>query len=408
MKLRSAVRLLAALGLACALFAPRAAHAEDDATTEMARQRFREGVGYYDQRQYEKARLAFLQAYALKAHPSILLNLAQSELRGNRPGDAVTHFTEFLKANTEASESEKQEAELGLAAAKSKVGEVTVNSDTAGAQVTVDGDEKGTIPLPGPLYLAPGAHTVEAKSGDKRASKTVNASAGQATAVNLTLKSAGTMAPVAAPAHKDEAEPEAKEPEEEAAEPSSAPPESDNTASAEVSTGSRKNFIDWWTHTPAAIVATGVGVVGVGLGITFAAMSHQDFANADSYKADILAQWAGGARPDASLFPQGTVPCALPDSAATIFATHNEPGKQREYADACKKFDDTKNSGETKKTVAIVSSIVGGVGLVGTVVYYFVDRGAKESATAKPRTFRADVSPWLGGGVSGLAVSGSF
>ena len=60
-----------------------------DAMTEMARQRFQEGVKFYDQKKYEESRAAFLQAYALKHHPAVLLNLAQAELRSNHPVDAA-------------------------------------------------------------------------------------------------------------------------------------------------------------------------------------------------------------------------------------------------------------------------------------------------------------------------------
>ena len=75
---RYAARLFCALGVAVSLAIPTTSRAQDDATIEMARQRFREGVQFYDQHQFEKARLAFLQEYALKPHPAVLLNLAQS------------------------------------------------------------------------------------------------------------------------------------------------------------------------------------------------------------------------------------------------------------------------------------------------------------------------------------------
>src|SRR5678816_2680726 len=79
---------------------PRVARADDDpATIEMARQRFQEGVRYFDAKQYDKARAAFLQAYALKKHPTVLLNLAQSELRSSHDAEAADHFSEFLREN---------------------------------------------------------------------------------------------------------------------------------------------------------------------------------------------------------------------------------------------------------------------------------------------------------------------
>src|SRR5690348_14418208 len=60
----------------------------NDSVTVVARQRYTEGVAAYDAGRYEDARSAFLQAYALKRHPAVLLNLGQSELRSNHPEDA--------------------------------------------------------------------------------------------------------------------------------------------------------------------------------------------------------------------------------------------------------------------------------------------------------------------------------
>ena len=60
---------------------PLTALAQDDPVTMQARARFKEGVDFYDKGSYENARLAFLQAYALKKHPAVLLNLAQSSAK---------------------------------------------------------------------------------------------------------------------------------------------------------------------------------------------------------------------------------------------------------------------------------------------------------------------------------------
>ena len=60
---------------------PRPAARQDDAVTVQARARFKEGVDAFDKGKFEEARLAFLQAYTLKKHPSVLLNLAQSSAK---------------------------------------------------------------------------------------------------------------------------------------------------------------------------------------------------------------------------------------------------------------------------------------------------------------------------------------
>ena len=55
------------LAASSALMGSSTARADDkDAVTEMARRRFQEGVKFFDQKRYEEARGAFLQAYALK------------------------------------------------------------------------------------------------------------------------------------------------------------------------------------------------------------------------------------------------------------------------------------------------------------------------------------------------------
>ena len=78
-----ATLLLAAAGLVADIGPAKAQ--EKDAVTEMARRRFQEGVKFFDQKKFEEARAAFLQAYALKHHPAVLLNLAQSEIRSGHP-----------------------------------------------------------------------------------------------------------------------------------------------------------------------------------------------------------------------------------------------------------------------------------------------------------------------------------
>jgi tetratricopeptide (TPR) repeat protein len=422
---RHAARYLCAAGLALTLLRPAVSRADDDATVEMARQRFREGVQFYDQRQFEKARLAFLQAYAIKPHPSILLNLAQSELRAGKPEDAANHFSEYLRTNAQASDAEKQEAEVGFAAAKSKVGEVTISVDTPGAQVTVDGQDKGVAPLAGPIYVEPGAHTIEAKANDRHATKNVTVGAGQSANVNLGMKTAGAAAATqevaaerAAPAEKEETEDEgAAEEEEKPAEAAPAAP------SAEVSTGGRKNFFKWFGETPAAWVGGILGIGGVGAGVGFGLAAKQRYDNANSLRdqlinerdqniqSQILPATEEGTDP-----PTKPAPCSLTNSDIA-YMSRPPPGGLGpkgavtllgQYADACKKWQDNKHTGDQYRTVAIVSGIVGGAAIAGTIVYYFLDPNAVESAAGERSTFRARIVPVTGPSMSGLTVSGVF
>ena len=75
---------------------PGARAETEDPTTAVARSRFKEGVDFYDKGQYEQARASFLQAYALKKHPAVLLNLAWSCLKSGHALEAEHYFKQFL------------------------------------------------------------------------------------------------------------------------------------------------------------------------------------------------------------------------------------------------------------------------------------------------------------------------
>src|SRR5882724_88200 len=66
----------------------------------MARRRFQEGVAAVDAGNYEAARVAFQQAYALKPHPSVLRNLGEAELKPGRHLEAARHLSTFIRDTT--------------------------------------------------------------------------------------------------------------------------------------------------------------------------------------------------------------------------------------------------------------------------------------------------------------------
>jgi hypothetical protein len=400
---RYAARLLCALGVALSIANAGTARAEDDATIEMARQRFREGVQFYDQHQFEKARLAFLQAYALKPHPSVLLNLAQSELRSGHPDDAATHFSQYLRVNTSATDAERQEMNAGYNIAKSRVGEVSLTVDPSGAQVVVDGADKGAAPLTDPLYLMPGSHTIEARSGDRKSAKSITLSAGQSVTVAITVR--GNIAAAGAPSVAETPTAEAPETEEPAQQPveEPRPPKSEPVPEATESEprGSSQGPVDWFAATPSAWVVAGVGVVGVGVGVTMALVASNDYSNANSLETQVLHAWDT----DKSKFVKGTFPCSLPSNAAAVLG---DKERASVYTSACHQYTDRVSSGDTARTVAIASSVIGAAALVGTVIYYFADRRTEPAHGAAANGFRARVIPWGGSGQAGVGVFGTF
>src|ERR1700679_2252647 len=102
-----AVALLLAFAPAVVAMPSRAQTAAEDPMTDMARARFKEGVSFYDKGQFEQARIAFLQAYALKKHPAVLLNLAWSCLKSGHALEAERYFKQFLVEGKDSTDKQR-------------------------------------------------------------------------------------------------------------------------------------------------------------------------------------------------------------------------------------------------------------------------------------------------------------
>jgi PEGA domain len=386
----SLARLGAVIALSSGLvISPTFAHAQDDVTLSMARERFKEGVAYFDKKDFAKARVAFLQAYALKKHPAVLLNLAQSELRSGHEADAAQHFSQYLREHKDATEAERQGAETGLTAAKALVAEVTLSVDATGAEVYVDGDLHGQAPLPGPIFLPSGNHELRARKGESSASSQVNVTAGQSSSVTLRLEAPVKKAP----------------PERSSVALEGAPPEQ----TPESSSRGRKPFFSWLTSTPGAMV--GVGLSGVGLigGGAFALGSKSAYDAADSLASGIEDEAVNSDKK-----ASGSGACVNPASwLADLPDYRGNPEKiafqAAQYERNCAKYQDSVSAGDTYKTIAVVGLSIGAAAAVGTVIYYFVDSGeAEPSETAQQPARRVTLTPLFAPGFAGGLVSGRF
>lgn len=366
------------------------AHAQDDASIQMARERFQEGVKFYDGKQYDKARAAFLQAYALKKHPAVLLNLAQSELRSSREADSAKHFSQYLRENKEASAAERQEAEKGLAAAKASVGELNVAVSAEGADVFVDGTLEGRSPLPGAIFLKPGSHNLEARKDGKTTASTVTAIAGQTGSVDLNFDGAGTPVAPLPPGPGPATGPgPAGPPMGQPFPPGGKPPEGDK--------GSDKpGFLPWAKSTPLAWVGGGLALVGLAGGVGFAVASKSSYDDAESIRLKIV---------DKAQASGINGPCGPPVKTSPV-----------DFRVACDKYQARVDDGDSQKSLSTVSFVVAGVAVAGTVVYYFVDTGSNKATvgkngrkqTAKHHDFRAAVVPLMSPTERGLGVVGQF
>jgi len=382
MRIRACAFALIVLSAPAITIAPHAVAqgAAADPFTDMARQRFQEGVRLYDQGKYEEARAAFLQAYALKKHPAVLLNLAQSELRSNHPVEAARHFSEFLRDNPSAEAAERKAAQDGLTAARTQTGQIDVKVDVDGADVFVDGELVGRSPLAAPIDVAPGTRKVEARfPGHPTQTLDVSAQVGQVAPASLTMGASGGATP-----------------------PPTTGPEEGGDGSYAVSTEGRQPFVDWFVEDKVAWATAGAAVVGLGMGIGFALASRSASNNADNIAGQIkvvaerddeLANYKG--------FDRSANPCAepIPVTSGT------------DYSPACSQLQDNLDARDTDKTLSTVGFVLAGLGAAGTGVLYFVrSKPAEEPSVAisKPPEPTTVIAPVVGPGIRGFAIGGTF
>jgi hypothetical protein len=191
--------LATVLSLATAAVSPAVARAQSDAadasTTAMARARFKEGVAFYDKGKFEKARASFLQAYALKRHPLVLINVAMSCLKSDHALEAARDFRQFLAEAKDITEQQRTDATDGLRQALPRVGQIEVSAEP-GAEVTVDAEPGGTTPLSDTLMVEPGEHALRIRARDGTTdTRRVVVAAGAKVAVTLALARAPAAPP---------------------------------------------------------------------------------------------------------------------------------------------------------------------------------------------------------------------
>jgi hypothetical protein len=172
---------------------------DDTIARAEAKIQFQAGVAAYDAQRYPEALAHFQEAYRIKPHPLVRVNMANCYERLGKPLQAIFHFERFLDENGGSPEQRKEVTEA-LRALRAKVGEVALRIAPDGATVTIDGGEKRQTPILEPIRLDAGLHVIEvALSGYESVKREVVLNGGQRIEVTITLERALTAA-TAAPA----------------------------------------------------------------------------------------------------------------------------------------------------------------------------------------------------------------
>ena len=412
----------------------------NEAVTEIARQRYQEGVKDFDAGKWEEARGAFLQAYALKRSPAILLNLGLSELRtGKYYEDAGNHLQQFLRELPGAAPDQRATAEKGIADVKRHSGLLVVVIDANGADVSLDGATVGRSPLLDPVFVKPGKHTVFAVYQGKSAASVVDAKAGATSAATLNLGVAGAPAPavvtpsIAPPGSGlppgmmgpgtptqlppvGPATPPVVAPGGPGALPPTAYPPGgyppggyvDNNAgpggiAPPPASGEREPFFTWYKRKPIAWVGTGVTGLGLLGGIIFSAASGSASSLANGLASAINVERAKTAGD----------PTINPDGRANVCGERSTgAGALPHFANACANLRSNESTFHTDVALAVTSWVLFGVGVAGTTAYAMVDwypsKGPPKTATTKPGPKVLAVAPVVSPSLQGVTIVGTF
>jgi len=365
--------------------------ASDEATTSMARARFKEGVGYYDKGEFELARASFLQAYALKKHPAVLLNLAWSCIKSGHTLESARYFKQFLSDGKDViTDKQRADASDGLSQARAKLGQIDVAA-AAGLEVTIDGEHVGTTPLSDSVMVEIGAHSVRVRAPDGTADmQTITVLGGERASARFRVAVAPPPAPLPPAPPQPVLTPP---PQASAAPPPPPPPPPPVVTSPPVQEPAKPSeplpnepppqphswspMPLWPSFVGLGLTATSVVIGVVALGAVGAAQT-----NANNTASQILG--SGGMCPPAA------------------------PRNTQNYIDACQTYSNDNNLVTTDRTIGWASLGTGVALLTGSIVYLIVAVVHNNGEPGAAISGHAVVMPMVGPSLSGASVAGTF
>jgi tetratricopeptide (TPR) repeat protein len=142
--------------------APGVARADDDPRAA-AGDHYARGIELAQQGLYEAALEQFDAAYTASPHFAVLYNIGQAQMALGRPLEAIEALSKYLRDGADQvplSRREQVQAQIGLL--ESRLAELSITANRAGAVIRVDGRDVGRTPLFQPIRLAAGLHTITA------------------------------------------------------------------------------------------------------------------------------------------------------------------------------------------------------------------------------------------------------
>ena len=145
-----------------AVAAPQAARAGE---REEARKHYDRAIELVDDGQLDAAIVEFQRSYDLTHHFAVLYNIGQVFVSLARPVEAVDAYQRYLaEGGREIPPARLTEVAQEIARQRSRIATLEIRGLPGGAIIRVDAREIGRAPLPAPLFLGVGKHTIAASA----------------------------------------------------------------------------------------------------------------------------------------------------------------------------------------------------------------------------------------------------
>jgi len=148
--------------IAVQVSAQPAANPGEEEQKAQAKQRFEQAVNDYDAERYEQALANFQEAYRLRPHPLVNVNIANCYDKLNKPLQAIFHFERFVESDA-GTPAQRTEVGSALERLRKRVGQLLLRISPDGATVMIDQGDQRRTPILEPIRLEAGHHMIQVR-----------------------------------------------------------------------------------------------------------------------------------------------------------------------------------------------------------------------------------------------------
>jgi tetratricopeptide (TPR) repeat protein len=128
---------------------------------QIAGAHYSRGIELANQGLYAAALQEFNDANAISPHFAVLYNIGQAQIALDHPVEAIEALSRYLRDGADripAARRLQVQSQIGLL--QSRLAELSITTEQAGVSIRIDGRDVGRTPLPQPIRLTAGTHTV--------------------------------------------------------------------------------------------------------------------------------------------------------------------------------------------------------------------------------------------------------